>query len=102
MSKAGQSVVCGVKLLLERVSMRVLVVDDDAAVRDSLSRTLRFEGHEVQTVRRVVRMLLPLPPGQYVHRGLRLLGRQAGFKAGDALQEFIPSLTALTFGKCLG
>jgi two-component system response regulator MprA len=31
--------------------MRILVVDDDAAVRDSLARTLRFEGHEVQTAR---------------------------------------------------
>jgi two-component system response regulator MprA len=31
--------------------MRVLVVDDDAAVRDSLARTLRFEGHDVDTAR---------------------------------------------------
>ena len=29
--------------------MKVLVVDDDAAVRDSLARTLKFEGHEVAT-----------------------------------------------------
>jgi two-component system response regulator MprA len=29
--------------------MRVLVVDDDLAVRDSLARTLKFEGHDVET-----------------------------------------------------
>jgi two-component system, OmpR family, response regulator MprA len=29
--------------------MRVLMVDDDVAGRDSLARTLRFEGHQVMT-----------------------------------------------------
>jgi two-component system response regulator MprA len=31
--------------------MRILVVDDDEAVRDSLARTLRFEGYQADTAR---------------------------------------------------
>ena len=30
-------------------TMQILVVDDDPAVRDSLARTLRFEGYRVTT-----------------------------------------------------
>jgi two-component system response regulator MprA len=36
-------------MLVTEGHMRILVVDDDAAVRDSLARTLRFEGHDVAT-----------------------------------------------------
>jgi two-component system, OmpR family, response regulator MprA len=39
----------GVELIPEG-QMRIMVVDDDAAVRDSLSRTLRFEGYQVEAV----------------------------------------------------
>jgi DNA-binding response OmpR family regulator len=31
--------------------VRILVVDDDAALRDSLERTLRFDGHAVAKAR---------------------------------------------------
>ncbi len=36
-------------MITGREAMRVLVVDDDAAVRDSIARTLRFDGYEVAT-----------------------------------------------------
>jgi two-component system response regulator MprA len=44
--------------------MRVLVVDDDAAVRDSLARTLRFEGHEVDTARNGEEALATIRAGE--------------------------------------
>jgi two-component system response regulator MprA len=44
--------------------MRILVVDDDAAVRDSLARTLRFEGHQVDTVREGRQALAAIHAGE--------------------------------------
>jgi two-component system response regulator MprA len=44
--------------------MRVLVVDDDAAVRDSLARTLRFEGHDVVTAEDGVRAIDEVHAGE--------------------------------------
>ncbi len=35
---------------LTRISRRILVVDDDLLVADSLRRMLQFDGHEVQVV----------------------------------------------------
>src|SRR5690242_18362138 len=44
--------------------MRILVVDDDAAVRDSLARTLRFEGYHVDTAPDGAQALLSVRAGE--------------------------------------
>jgi two-component system response regulator MprA len=44
--------------------MRILVVDDDAAVRDSLARTLRFEGYQIDTAEDGLRALDAVRAGE--------------------------------------
>jgi two-component system response regulator MprA len=48
----------------EGAGLRILVVDDDAAVRDSLARTLRFEGYQVETADNGAAALLAVRGGE--------------------------------------
>src|SRR5438105_3627299 len=93
--------------------MRVLVVDDDAAVRSSLSRALRLEGYEIDVAADgataltsaseqrpdviVLDVMLPAPDGLEVCRSLRARGDDVPvlmLTARDAVGDRVEGLDA--------